>query len=131
MSKGMNDKTSIKTVKMIQQIGSQMDWNMKKNKQLVDAILSLKNADEARLFLRDLLTEAEIKEFANRLEAASLLSKDVQYNAISESTGLSSSTIARIAKWLKGSLGGYRLVLNRLSSHHSPSKLRKGLLLSS
>lgn len=116
---------------MIQQIGSQMDWNMKKNKQLVDAILSLKNADEARLFLRDLLTEAEIKEFANRLEAASLLSKDVQYNAISESTGLSSSTIARIAKWLKGSLGGYRLVLNRLSSHHSPSKLRKGLLLSS
>src|SRR3990167_5910611 len=141
MSKGMNDKTSIKTVKMIQQIGSKTDWNTKENKQLVEAVLALKNGEEARLFLRDVLTEAEIKEFANRLEAASLLSKDVQYNAISESTGLSSSTIARIAKWLKGSLGGYRLVLARLSkvtprltlgaSHSNPSKLRKGLLLNS
>ena len=113
---------------MIQQIGSKTDWNTKENKQLVEAVLALKNGEEARLFLRDLLTEAEIKEFANRLEAASLLSKDVQYNAISESTGLSSSTIARIAKWLKGSLGGYRLVLSRISNHHhAPLKLGKGL----
>src|SRR3990167_7507268 len=131
MSKGMNDKTLIKTVKMVEQIGPVTDWNTKENKQLVDAVLALKNAEEARLFLRDLLTEAEIKEFANRLEAASLLSKDVQYNAISESTGLSSSTIARIKKWLKGSLGGYRLILSRLSNHHhNSSKLRKGLSLS-
>ena len=123
---------------MIQQIGSKTDWNTKENKQLVEAVLALKNGEEARLFLRDLLTEAEIKEFANRLEAASLLSKDVQYNAISESTGLSSSTIARIAKWLKGSLGGYRLVLSRIitpnqstarygAGHSHPSKLGKGM----
>ncbi len=139
MSKGMNDKTSIKTVKLVQQIGPVMDWNTKENKQLIEAVLALKNADEAKLFLRDLMTEAEIKEFANRLEAASLLSKDVQYNAISESTGLSSTTIARIAKWLKGSLGGYRLILNRITpnqnkfgtGHSNSSKLGKGLLLNS
>ena len=128
----MNDKTSIETAKLVYQIGSKIDWSTKTNKQLIAAVLALKNADEAKLFLRDLMTEAEIKEFANRLEAASLLSKDVQYNAIIESTGLSSTTIARISKWLKGSLGGYRLVLARLSSHHhNSSKLRKGLLLSS
>ncbi|MEK9185465.1 MAG: YerC/YecD family TrpR-related protein, partial [Patescibacteria group bacterium] len=90
----------------------------------------------AKRFLRDLMAEGEIKEFANRLETASLLSKDVQYNAISNDTGLSSATIARIAKWLNGSLGGYRLILNRLNkatgstlltaSHHSPLKLVKG-----
>lgn len=131
MSKGMNDKTSINTVAEVQQIGKTIDWNTKENKQLVAAFLTVKNTDEAKLFLRDLMTKGEIEEFANRLEAASLLARDVQYNSISESTGLSSATIARIAKWLKGSLGGYRLVLSRLSNHHSPSKFRKGLLLSS
>jgi TrpR-related protein YerC/YecD len=131
MSKGMNKNTNIVTVRMIQEIGPKMDWNDKKNKQFIEAILTLKNPEEAKLFLRDIMTESEIKEFANRLEAASLLSKDVQYNTIIEDTGLSSATIARIAKWLKGSLGGYRLVLSRLSNHHSPSKLRKGLHLNS
>ncbi|MFA6177557.1 MAG: YerC/YecD family TrpR-related protein [Candidatus Paceibacterota bacterium] len=131
MSKGMNKNTSIETVKLIQGIGSGMNWNDKKNKQFIEAILVLKNENEAKLFLRDLMTESEIKEFANRLEAARLLSRDVQYNAIIESTGLSSATIARIAKWLKGSLGGYRLILFRLSNnHHNSSKLGKGLLLS-
>lgn len=107
----------------------EINWNTKENKQLVEAVLALKNADETERFLRDLMTQGEIEEFANRLEAARLLSRDVQYNAIIETTGLSSTTIARISRWLKGSLGGYRLILSRLSSHHTPSKLRKGLSL--
>mgnify|MGYP001616201342 CR=1 FL=1 len=131
MSRGMNKNTSIGVVKLIQGIGPTIDWNTKQNRQLVEAILTLKNAEEAELFIRDLMTEKEINEFASRLEDASLLSQDVQYNTISEDTGLSSTTIARIAKWLKGSLGGYRLVLSRISNHHTPSKLRKGLSLNS
>ena len=125
----MNKNTNIGTVKLVQGIGPQMNWD-KKAERLVNAILALKNADETKRFLRDLMTPREINEFANRFEAASLLSKDVQYNAITEDTGLSSATIARIAKWLNGSLGGYRLILSRLN-HHTPPKLRKGLLLSS
>ncbi len=141
----MNKNTSVGVVKLVQGIGLKIDWNTKKNGQLVKAVLVLKNADEAQRFLRDLMTEKEIKEFANRLEAATLLSKDVQYEAIREDTGLSPTTIARIAKWLKGPLGGYRLILNRLStlppkssgrnsktvSHTTLSKLGKGLRLSS
>ena len=127
----MNKNTSIKTVRMVQEIGPEMDWNTKENKQLIAGILELKNADEAKRFLRDLMTPMEIKEFANRLEAAKLLSKDVQYNTIIEDTGLSSATIARIAKWLNGSLGGYRLILGRLNHHGNSFKVRKGLLLSS
>ncbi len=117
------------------EVNKEINWNARENKQLIKAILVLKNADEAKLFLRDLMTKGEIQEFANRLEAASLLSKNVQYNTIIEDTGLSSTTIARISKWLKGSLGGYRLILARLSGvslHHSnSSKLRKGLYLNS
>lgn len=112
----MNKNTNIKTVKLIQEIGPKMDWNTRVNKQLLEAFLALKNNNEAECFLRDLMTEEEIIEFGKRLEAASLLSKDVQYNTIIESTGLSSTTIARISKWLKGSLGGYRLILKRLEN---------------
>ena len=93
---------------------SEVNWNTKENKQLVEALLSLESADEARRFLRDLLTEGEITEFGKRLEAARMLSRDTQYSAIIEKTGLSSTTIARISKWLRGSLGGYRLVLDRM-----------------
>ena len=109
-----------------------MDWKNKANKRLIQSILVLKTENEARRFLRDLMTESEIQEFASRLEAASLLSQDAQYATIIERTGLSSTTIARISKWLNGSLGGYRLILNRLASHHhNHSKLGKGLSLNS
>lgn len=91
-------------------------WETKRNAQLIEAFLSIKNKDEAKRFLRDIMTEKEILEFSNRLEAARLLTKDVQYNSIIESTGLSSTTIARIAKWLKGPLGGYRLILNKIGT---------------
>lgn len=101
-------------MKKVEEKTKKVNWSAKKNEQLVEAVLALKNADETERFMRDLMTEGEIKEFASRLEAARLLSRDVQYNAIIESTGLSSTTIARISKWLKGSLGGYRLILNRL-----------------
>lgn len=133
----MNKNTDIATVKLVRGIGPKIDWSERKNRRLVEAFLALENKDEMENFLRDILTEAEIKEFANRLEAASLLSRDVQYNAIIEMTGLSSTTIARISKWLKGSLGGYRLILKRITQnqsklgtgHSTPSKLGKGLLL--
>ena len=124
----MNKNTSVGTVRLIQEIGPEMDWNTKKTKQLIAGILELKNTDEAKRFLRDLMTPQEIKEFANRLEAASLLSSLMQYNFITERTGLSSATIARIAKWLGGNLGGYRLILNRLN-HHNSSSFGKGLSL--
>ena len=91
----------------------ELDWNIKENEQLLSAFLILKNKDEAGRFLRDLMTKGEIEEFAKRLEAARLLSRDVQYLAIIEKTGLSSTTIARISKWLKGPLGGYCLVINK------------------
>ena len=103
-----------------------MDWNTKENRKFVEMILSLKTADEARRFLRDLMTETEIKEFANRLRAAELLSKNVMYSAIEEETGLSSRTIARVSKFLKGKEMGYKTILNRVH-HHTLAKTKRGL----
>jgi len=86
-------------------------------KNLSRAILSLKNEDEARRFLGDLLTETEIEEFSRRLEVAEMLDKKMSYVKIEKKTGMSSTTIARISKFLGGTFGGYRIVLDRL--HHN------------
>lgn len=95
---------------------------------LVRAVLALKNKDEASRFLRDLLTEAEIKEFSNRWQAAQMLSQNISYTTIRGKTGLSSATIARISDWLQNGRGGYKLMLNRLTlHHHNSSPVGKGL----
>lgn len=96
-----------------------MNWDNKENKQLIRAILALETPDETKRFLRDLMTEKEIEEFSKRLRVAEMLYKKVHYNAIEEKTGLSSTTVARVSKWLKGKAGGYRIILDRL--HHSYS----------
>ena len=63
-----------------------INWNTKEKQDFLKAILSLENKDEAKRFLRDLLTKSEIEEFSKRLLTADLLSSDVQYNAIIEKT---------------------------------------------
>ncbi len=80
---------------------------------LYRAALSLRTMEEAKRFFRDLLTETEIKEFAERWKAARLLTRGYSYKRIIEETGMSSTTVARVGRWLKKGTGGYRLVLKR------------------
>ena len=101
-------------------------WDNKTTENLFKAILALENITEAKRFFRDLLTEAELIEFSNRWKAAQMLDKNISYTTIRGKTGLSSTTIARISKWLKEGCGGYRLMLNKIS-HHTSSSFEKGL----
>lgn len=87
------------------------------------AISILKNPSEIKGFLRDLLTEREIIEFGNRLKAAQMLNNKIPYTEIEKETRLSSTTIARVSKWLNSGMGGYKLVLKRINSHHRNSFL--------
>lgn len=92
---------------------------------LIQAILSLRTNAEANAFLRDLLTENELHEFANRWKAARLLAAGISYVEIQNQTGLSSTTVARISKWLHKGMNGYKTMLNR--AHHThifPKKWR-------
>jgi TrpR-related protein YerC/YecD len=94
-----------------------------KTEDLMEAVLSLKNKNEAKRFFRDLLTEPELVEFSNRWQAAQMLNDKVPYSKIVDETGLSSTTIARVSQWLNKGMGGYKLVLARLNSHHTDSTL--------
>lgn len=89
-------------------------WITKPEKDLLKAIGLLKNSNERAKFLRDLLTEPEIKEFSSRFLAARMLDAKNPYTQIEKVTGLSSATVARIAKWLKKGKGGYKLAIHRM-----------------
>ncbi len=103
-----------------------MNWKSQENKRFIEAVLSLKSKDEAKRFLRDLLTEGEIGEFAKRLKAAEMLSDKVPYSLIEKETGFSSTTVARVAKWLNTGEGGYKSMISKLH-HHTSSPVGKGL----
>lgn len=81
---------------------------------LCKAFLTLKTPEEVGNFLRDLLTVAEIEEFANRLEIVRLLSQGQSYQEIAEKTKTSTTTVTRVAQWFFSGCGGYATVMKRL-----------------
>ncbi len=83
-------------------------------RQLFTAILKLRNEKEAAAFFRDLLTIAELKEIANRWQAVKMLGQGKSYVEIAAKLGMSSTTVTRVAHWLKDGLGGYKTLANRI-----------------
>ena len=63
---------------------------------LIQAILSLKNEEECRNFLEDLLTTRELLDLGQRILVASLLEDKLVYSEIAQRTGASSATISRV-----------------------------------
>jgi len=104
-------------------------WDNPKTTKLLKTILALKNLKEAKSFFSDLLTISELKEFGNRWLAAQMLNQRIPYSRIIKATGLSSTTVARISKWLQSGKGGYQLMLKRLfkNHHHNSLPVGKGL----
>lgn len=88
---------------------------------LYGAFAGLKNADEVRRFMTDLCTPGELKAFGERWAIARLLDEDkVGYREISTDTGASTTTVARVARFLRQEPHqGYRLVLDRMKKSSS------------
>ena len=86
--------------------------------RLVDAILGLETREEVRDFLADLCTPSEIRAFIERLEVARLLDEgELSYRQIAEQAGASTTTVVRVARFLKEMpYRGYRRVLDRLKA---------------
>jgi len=80
---------------------------------LYDAILTLQSRAEVRQFLLDLCTPAELEAIVDRWWTASLLNQGRSYREISDISGVSVTTIGRVARYLNMGEGGYRLALRR------------------
>jgi TrpR-related protein YerC/YecD len=80
---------------------------------LCQALAGLTDPDDIANLLSDMCTIREIDEMAQRLSVARLLDSDTSYLEITKKTGVSATTIARVAKALNYGAGGYRRVLER------------------
>ena len=89
-------------------------WQTQEIKDLCAAIGALRSTEEAGLFLRDLCTLSELEAMAHRWQVAQLLEEGLPYLEISRRTHASTTTVTRVAHWLRYGEGGYRLALNRL-----------------
>jgi len=92
------------------------EWQTKELRELCDALLALESRAELERFLRDLCTLAELEAMAHRWQVARLLEKRLPYLEIAERTGASTTTVTRVAHWLRHGEGGYRLALDRAAS---------------
>lgn len=83
---------------------------------LCDALLTAGNREDMRRLLLDLCTPAEIRTLAERWHVARLLAETaLPYREIHDRTGVSTTTIVRVGRFLKQEPHqGYRRAIERL-----------------
>ena len=89
-------------------MGKQSDF-----KELYNAILSLKNEEDCRMFFEDICTIKELETMSQRLDVAKMLLDKKTFNEIVQATGASTTTISRVNRCLNYGDGGYRKVLEK------------------
>ena len=85
-------------------------------RSLLQALLTLRTEQECRNFLNDLLTPAELEALIDRWSVVAYIDEGMPYRKIHELTGVSVTTIGRVARFLAGENGGYRVALERLNA---------------
>ena len=82
-------------------------------RKLFEAIAALRTPEECRAFFRDLCTPAEIQAMADRWAVVDFIQRGLPYREIHKLTGVSVTTIGRVAKFVAAGNGGYELALRR------------------
>lgn len=88
---------------------------------LFSAILTLRSVEECRAFFRDLCTPAELQALSDRWAVVALLQQGVPYREIHKQTGVSVTTIGRVARYLLNGNGGYALAVERVAERMKDS----------
>ena len=87
----------------------------KSENNLFEAIISIQNIEDCKDFFYDLCTPSEIEEFSRRWLIVNLLSEKKPYRQIASETGVSTTTVGRVARYMKYGNNGYNKNLNKLS----------------
>jgi TrpR-related protein YerC/YecD len=87
---------------------------------LFRAILSLRDVHEVRNFFKDLCTPAELQALVDRWQVVELLQQDLPYRRIHDLTGVSVTTIGRVARFLSDGFGGYAAALDHVTEPAHP-----------
>lgn len=99
---------------MKQNVSSLSTKSKKIEDKLFKAISAINSEEEAKKFFEDLCTPAEIQAMADRWRVVKLIKQKKPYRKIYEDTGVSSTTVGRVARCLSYGSGGYELIYERL-----------------
>lgn len=86
---------------------------------LFKAIASIQTIEEARLFFEDLCTPAELQAMADRWSVVGHLKQGKSYREIYEKTGVSVTTVGRVARCLTMGEGGYNKIFKRVGKNEN------------
>ena len=89
---------------------------LEKKKYLGDfytMISLLKNRDEVKNFLKDLLTLSEVVMISRRIQVAKMLMDGHKYEEIRKKMRIGVSTITQVDRWLNNGFGGYKVIVRR------------------
>lgn len=86
---------------------------------LYEIIGSLKNIDELKLFLKDILTSSELRMVKRRWHIATLLAKGLDIRDVAFKTKTSTTTVSKIKKIMEEGRGGLNLALERSRAKES------------
>ncbi len=89
-------------------------------RNLCAALAALQTAEECRAFLRDLCTPAEVQAMADRWAVVDYLKRGLPYREVHRLTGVSVTTIGRVARFLAAGSGGYDTAARRLQESRHP-----------
>ena len=95
-------------------------------RKLFEVMAALRTPEECRAFFRDLCTPAEIQAMADRWAVVEPIQRGLPYREIHKLTGVSVTTIGRVAKFVAAGNGGYELALRRTDATKRPEAVRHG-----
>lgn len=90
-------------------------------RSLYQAVMTLRSVEECRAFFRDLCTPAEIQAMADRWAVVEQIERGLPYRQIHRATGVSLTTIGRVARYVAAGHGGYGLAARRLEAQRGGS----------
>ena len=88
---------------------------------LFRAVISLRTTSECSNFFRDMCTPAELQALVDRWQVVELLEQALTYRRIHDLTGVSVTTIGRVARYLTDGFGGYRTAVDRTTAQDNPT----------
>ncbi len=89
---------------------------------LFGAVNRLQNVRDCRNFFKDLCTPAELQALVDRWQVVGLLQQDLPYRRIHDMTGISVTTIGRVARFLNDGFGGYAAAIEHSDTGHRSRK---------
>lgn len=94
---------------------------------LYEALGTLKNIDEVKIFFKDILTRSELRMLKRRWHIANLLMQGKDIREIAAISKCSTQTVSKVKNILEEGQGGLRLALDRiLAKQKKESKVRQG-----